>query len=179
MLVRSLVVMGVEGSGKSTVGHTLATHLNGVFVEGDELHSGENVAKMASGFALRDEDRNPWLHAIGVRMMQIEASKRLPVVACSALARRYRDILRLYDPNTFFVFLDGPRDLLRERVSKRHHAFMPLSLLESQFATLEPLDSSERGLRVNVERTPKEIVDAVLFELAKRGSPLRTKRLTP
>lgn len=137
-----IVVMGPSGSGKSLVGASLAAALRADFVDGDDLHSRANVAKMASGRALDDTDREPWLDAVA-------ATLRRPavVVACSALRRAYRDRIRTKAAGVVFVELVVPQADLRKRMSRRDH-FMPSSLLDSQLATLEPLQSDEAGVRV-------------------------------
>ena len=137
-----IVVMGPSGSGKSLVGASLAAALRADFVDGDDLHSRANVAKMASGRPLDDADREPWLDAVA-------ATLRRPagVVACSALRRAYRDRIRTKTAGVVFVELVVPQADLRKRMSRRDH-FMPSSLLDSQLATLEPLQSDEPGVRV-------------------------------
>ncbi len=137
-----IVVMGPSGSGKSLVGASLAAALRADFVDGDDLHSRANVAKMASGRPLDDADREPWLDAVA-------ATLRRPavVVACSALRRAYRDRIRTKTAGVVFVELVVPQADLRKRMSRRDH-FMPSSLLDSQLATLEPLQSDEAGVRV-------------------------------
>lgn len=160
-LPHRFVVMGVSGSGKSTVARLLARRVNYRFLEGDDFHSPSNVAKMSAGIPLDDADRLPWLTAIA-RAMREQSSLDGVVVACSSLTRRYRDVLRDGDPATYFVFLDGSPDILRSRVAARHHDFMPASLLASQLATLEPLESDETGTRVDFDQSPESIVDEVL-----------------
>lgn len=137
-----IVVMGPSGSGKSLVGASLAAALRADFVDGDDLHSRANVAKMASRRPLDDADREPWLDAVA-------ATLRRPavVVACSALRRAYRDRIRTKTAGVVFVELVVPQADLRKRMSRRDH-FMPSSLLDSQLATLEPLQSDEAGVRV-------------------------------
>lgn len=163
-----LVVMGVSGSGKSTVARELARRLGYRFLEGDDFHSAANVLKMASGTPLDDADRLPWLRAIARAMREGPADEGV-VVACSALARRYRDVLRDGDVTTYFVFLDGDPEVLRDRVAARHHSFMPASLLDSQLAALEPLADGEAGVRELFTQSPRAIVDDVLGDLARRS----------
>jgi len=133
-----VVVMGVSGCGKSTVGRALADSLGWKYVEGDELHPPRNVALMAAGTPLTDEDRQGWLESIAA--MLADAARRHDgiVVTCSALKRRYRDLLRRAAPELRFVFLHGPRELLAERMAARQGHYMPASLLQSQLAALEP-----------------------------------------
>ena len=157
-----IVVMGVSGSGKSTVGAALAQHLGYDFIDADTLHSTKNIEKMAHGIALGDEDRWPWLRAVGERLQTGVSKERGVVVACSALKRAYRDLLRDYEPRLFFVFLDGPHSILQSRVDDRSEGFMAPSLLGSQLATLEALESDELGVRVTIEKSIDVIVDAVL-----------------
>ena len=137
--------MGPSGSGKSTVGAALATRLGARFIDADDLHPPENVAKMAAGIALDDADRMPWLRRVG----EVLGEGERIVVACSALRRVYRDTIRAQAPDTFFAELAPDRDELTRRVRDRRAHFMPPSLLESQLATWEPLQSDESGVRVS------------------------------
>ncbi|MBT2486808.1 MULTISPECIES: gluconokinase [unclassified Microbacterium] len=137
--------MGPSGSGKSTVGLALAERLGAAFVDGDDLHPPSNVAKMAAGIPLDDDDRMPWLALVGETL---RASERI-VVACSALKRSYRDAIRAGEPDAFFAELAVGRSVLAERVKLRSAHFMPASLLDSQLLTLEPLEPDERGIRVD------------------------------
>jgi gluconokinase len=131
-------------------------------IDADWLHSPANIAKMSTGHELSDEDRIPWLHSVGQLMQEVEAHNTRSVVACSALKRSYRDVLRGYIPDTFFVFLDGPLEVIQERMVARLGSFMPTSLLESQFAILEPLEKDESGMRVSITSSPQEIVRTVV-----------------
>lgn len=150
---RPVVVMGVSGSGKSTVGAALADALGLRFVDGDALHPAANVAKMAAGIPLDDADRAPWLDAIGA----VLAAEPV-VVACSALRRVYRDHLRAAAPKLQLVFLDGSPELLASRMVARPGHFMPASLLDSQLATLEPPTPAEHPLTVDIAAPVAEIV---------------------
>jgi gluconokinase len=150
----SIVVMGVSGSGKSTVGALLAAELGLPFIDGDQLHPPSNRQKMAAGVPLDDADRAPWLDAIAAVL------DRAPViVACSALKRRYRDRLRAAAPTLRFIYLAAPPALLARRLAGRSHEFMPSSMLKSQLDTLEPPDADEAALTVDVDSTPQAIVE--------------------
>jgi len=156
-----IVVMGVSGCGKTTMGALLAQHLGGTFLDADDLHSEEARRKMAGGTPLTDEDRAPWLDRVGRRMAELSASGARPVVACSALRRRYRDQLRARAGEVFFLHLDGEDAVLDERLRGRSH-FMPASLLQSQRATLEALADDERGCAVSVAEPPSALIPVLL-----------------
>ena len=160
-----VVVFGVSGSGKSTVGEALARRLAYEFCDADDLHSRANIEKMHSGHPLTDEDRWPWLDAVGERMCDVLAQERGVVMACSALKRSYRDLLREHVASTFFVFLDGSEELIASRVSARQGSFMPPSLLSSQFEALEPLGADEIGVRIDVGRDLAHIVEEAVTAL--------------
>lgn len=168
-----LIVMGVSGSGKSTIGAALAAALEVEFIDGDDLHPRANKEKMAAGIPLTDEDRAPWLEIIAERIGAERAEGRSIVVACSALRRRYRDQLISYAPETVFVHLAGDRALIADRQANRQHEYMPPSLLDSQFATLEPLQEDERFVLVDPALTPEEIVRRVTRTI---GHPAGTSR---
>ncbi|WP_261164604.1 gluconokinase [Microbacterium sp. Marseille-Q6965] len=161
-----VVVMGVQGAGKSTIANMLAERIRGRYVDGDRLHSAENVAKMASGVPLTDEDRVPWLHAIGATLAS--GRDRGIVVVCSALRRAYRDVLRADAPGTVFVHLHGSFELIWSRVNSRSHEYMPPVLLRSQFDSLEPLQPDEAGIVLDVAETPHALVDAAVAFLDRR-----------
>jgi gluconokinase len=156
-----VIVMGVSGSGKTTLGHAMAQRWGVDFIEADRLHSASAIEKMASGVPLDDNDRLPWLRAVGTRLRDEVSAGCGSVGACSALKREYRDVLRTYVPSAFFVELDGPLDVVSERVQLRHHEFMSPALLASQYATLEPLEPDELGLRVDLTLGVEEVVDLV------------------
>ncbi|MCW2851670.1 MAG: gluconate kinase [Nocardioides sp.] len=151
----AVVVMGVSGSGKSTVGAALAQRLRAPFADADDFHPEANVAKMTAGHALDDDDRRPWLEAIGV---WLAAHQGGGVMTCSALKRAYRDQLRAHAPDTTFVHLHGERQVITRRQATRPGHFMPASLLDSQFATLEPLEDDEVGFVVDVDQAVDDIV---------------------
>jgi carbohydrate kinase (thermoresistant glucokinase family) len=156
--------MGVSGSGKSTIGGLLAEALGLPFIDADDLHPATNKEKMAHGIPLTDEDRWPWLAAVGDAMAVAAC-----VCACSALKRAYRDALRVKDPGVVFVELDGSRELLAERMEAREGHFMPTSLLDSQLATLEPLQADEAGFRVGIDGTEGKTVAAIVERLHAAG----------
>lgn len=161
-----LVVMGVSGSGKTTIGEALAARLGIEFEDADDLHPAANVAKMASGHALTDDDRLPWLAAVGAALATAQEAGL--VMACSALKRSYRDALLAAEPRSRFIYLEGSHELLESRVSHREGHFMPASLLDSQLATLEPLGADEPGITVSLDEhpTPADLVAAIVKSLA-------------
>ncbi len=158
-----IVVMGVSGSGKSTVGGLLAERLDVPYAEADDFHPPANIAKMSAGHPLDDADRAPWLDAIAGWIA--ERGDRGGVVSCSALRRRYRDRLRRADPGLFFLHLDGPPELIASRLAARMEHFMPSGLLTSQFEALEALGADEAGAVVGIEGTPQEIAARALAAL--------------
>jgi gluconokinase len=167
-----ILVMGVQGSGKSTIGMMLAAKLGITFLDGDSLHSPENVSKMAAGIPLDDADRMPWLAQIG-NILATERHSGI-IVACSALKRRYRDLIRDSVPDLFIVHPEGPIELVAARISIRQHEYMPAALLSSQYAILEPRSLDERGVTVDISCEPPAVIDAVTMALAV-GSPTRTR----
>jgi gluconokinase len=167
--VTPILVMGVTGSGKSTVAVELAQRLGWAFLDADWLHSPENIAKMSSGIALSDEDRWPWLTDVGQRLHDEVSTGRGVVVACSALKRSYRDLLRDYVQDLFVVFLDGTASVLQARIDARSGSFMAPSLLGSQLATLEPLFDDEAGMRVPIEQSSVEVVQVIVARLESLG----------
>ncbi|WP_405217642.1 gluconokinase [Agrococcus sp. Ld7] len=173
-----MVIMGVQGSGKSTIGAALAKRLNIDFIDGDDLHPKANKDKMAAGIPLEDEDRVPWLKAIGQTIADGRASGRIIIVACSALKRWYRELLRSSAPDLVFVHLSGDKDLLADRLAHRDHAFMPTTLLDSQMETLEPLGPWESGIVISIEQDPVAIVDEVTRMLMARAAG-RTVKPSP
>jgi gluconokinase/shikimate kinase len=155
--------MGPAGTGKSTVAGMLAGRLGWDFQEGDDLHPAENVAKMAAGHALTDDDRWPWLDRVAAWIDGQIAAGRPGVITCSALKRSYRDVLRRDDVT--FVLLLGDPALVRERLLRRQGHFMPPALLTSQFDTLEIPDADERAIHIDLDLTPQEQVDTVIARL--------------
>jgi carbohydrate kinase (thermoresistant glucokinase family) len=166
-----MVVMGVSGCGKSSVGIALAQALGARFIDGDDLHPLANKTKMAAGIPLDDDDRWPWLDLVGSaladdRLESIDGSERFSgtVIACSALKRKYRERILAAAPGTVFVHLDGPKELLAERMGSRGEHFMPLALLDSQLATLEPLQPDEPGTVYSIELTVPQLVNSILAQ---------------
>ncbi len=156
------VVMGITGSGKSTVGAQLAKALGVDFVEGDDYHPPENIRRMAAGIPLTDDDRADWLRALAARLREASETGAGLVVTCSALKRSYRDRLRAAAPEVEFAYLKGSRELIGERVTGRRGHFMPASLLDSQLATLEEPGSDEPVWTCDIEHPPQQIVDEIV-----------------
>jgi gluconokinase len=165
-----IVVMGVSGSGKTTVGAMLAERLGRPYAEADRFHPEANVAKMAAGHPLDDEDRRPWLAAIAAWIDERIARREPAVVTCSALKRQYRDVLRR--PEVQFVYLEGSPELIAKRLAARHGHFFRAELLASQFADLEPPAADEAVVTVSIDAPPAAIVDAILQAMghAAQGS---------
>ncbi|MFI9121912.1 gluconokinase [Streptomyces bikiniensis] len=161
-----VVVMGVSGTGKTTIGPLVADALGLPYAEGDDFHPAANVAKMSAGVPLDDEDRGPWLDAIG-KWAHGRAGLG-GVVSSSALKRAYRDRLRAAAPGVVFLHLTGDRELIEGRMAERKGHFMPTALLDSQFATLEPLQDDEAGVAVDVSGTPGEITARAVAALRGR-----------
>jgi gluconokinase len=164
-----IVIMGVSGSGKSTIANGLGLRLGIDVLEGDTYHSPANIAKMKSGIPLDDADRLPWLRAIAAAIDAELQAGRSAIVASSALKRSYRDILIGKRPNVVLVYLKGSRELIGERIRHRTGHFMPPALLDSQFATLEEPGPDENPITVSVEGTPEEIGNAVIAALHERN----------
>jgi len=160
----AIVVMGVSGSGKSTVGTLLATAMGAVFLDGDDLHPPANVAKMKAGRPLDDADRAPWLRAIAA-WIDARTADAPGVVACSALRRVYRDVLIGPRTGVALVYLDGDHDLIAARQAARPGHYMPTSLLASQFATLEPPVADEHPITVSIGEPPAIIVQHIMAQL--------------
>jgi gluconokinase len=164
--VVSVVVMGVTGSGKTTVATELARRLGWDFTEGDDHHPAANVEKMRAGIPLDDDDRRPWLLELARWIGAHEAEGRSCVLTCSALRRSYRELLRDGHPSVWFAHVSGDEDLITQRVTARKGHYMPPSLVPSQFATLEPLGDDEPGRVVPAVGSPEQVVDALLADLA-------------
>ena len=172
----SIVVMGVSGSGKSTVAATLVDRLGWEFAEGDDFHPPANVEKMRAGHPLDDEDRWPWLRSLAAWIGEYERAGRSVVVTCSALKRSYRDLLREGHPSVWFAHVTASPELIRDRMEHRTGHYMPASLLDSQLATLEPLGDDEPGARVSGAGSPPSVVTELLAALdAERGLHLSTQ----
>ncbi|SDF35131.1 gluconate kinase, SKI family [Blastococcus fimeti] len=167
----TVVVMGVSGSGKTTVAERLAERLDWEFAEGDDFHPRANVEKMAAGHPLDDDDRWPWLRTIGGWIDQREATGRSVVVTCSALKRSYRDLLREGRPSVWFAHVTADATVIRDRIEHRSGHYMPASLLDSQLATLEPLGPDEAGAEVDGAGSPDSVVDDLITALGDRARP--------
>ncbi|MYN29417.1 AAA family ATPase [Duganella sp. CY42W] len=156
--------MGVSGCGKSTVGQALATANAVGFVEGDQFHPQANVAKMSSGVALNDDDRADWLLTLQAQIREARERGEGLVISCSALKRRYRDLLREGDPALRFAHLSGPKELIAARMQARVGHYMPTSLLDSQFRDLEPLQADEAGITLDIRVPPDDLVTQIRRE---------------
>lgn len=158
-----MVLMGVAGCGKSTVGATLAARLGAAYVDGDDLHPPANIEKMSRGVALTDEDRWPWLTRVGQALVKPEGPL---IVGCSALKRAYRDhIIETTGAPVTFIHLAGTADVIQARMTDRKGHFMPPALLASQFAALEPPEIDENAINVDIGRPLASIVDAIVAQL--------------
>jgi gluconokinase len=161
----AVVVMGVSGSGKTTVAVELARRLGWEFTEGDDHHPAANVEKMRAGTPLDDADREPWLRGLAAWIAERERAGTSCVLTCSALKRSYRDVLRRGNASVFFAHVDVPEAVLAERLAQRTDHHMPASLLTSQLATLEPLQDDEPGITVSGTGEPTGVVDAIVIAL--------------
>ncbi|HJV97711.1 MAG TPA: gluconokinase [Arthrobacter sp.] len=164
-----LVVMGVSGCGKSTVGSLLGERLGVPFFDGDDFHPPANKAKMAGGTPLDDNDRAPWLAEIGAALATPAPGAGSRIIACSALKRRYRDVLRSFAPDLVFIHLSGEAATISGRLSGREHEYMPSSLLASQLATLEPLGPDEAHIVADILDDPASLVDGLVRQLEGRS----------
>jgi gluconokinase len=154
--------MGVCGCGKSTIGTALAERLGTPFIEGDKFHPAENVAKMSAGIPLDDADRAGWLRALADQIGNARDRGEGLVVSCSALKRRYRDLLRQADPELRFAHLQGPRELIADRLGRRTDHYMPPALLDSQLRDLEALQDDEGGIRLDIAQPPSGLVERII-----------------
>ncbi|WP_416429746.1 gluconokinase [Paenarthrobacter nicotinovorans] len=164
-----IIVMGVSGCGKTTIGDLVARELGVPFLDGDSLHPVDNVDKMASGTPLTDDDRWPWLASVGSELAK--AGDEGLVLACSALRRSYRDAIREQAPDTIFLHLHGSKEVLTARTEGRAGHFMPPALLDSQLATLEPLQSDERGVIINIAARVQQVLADSLSGISEIGVP--------
>jgi carbohydrate kinase (thermoresistant glucokinase family) len=172
---KAVIVMGVSGCGKSTVGALLALHLRWEFEDADWFHPAANIDKMHNGIALTDEDRWPWLNAVAAWIDKTRRCGGHDVVACSALKRRYRDVLIGDRADVRLVYLKGDETLIARRIATRHEHFMPRSLLHSQFEALEEPGPDENPIIVSIEPPPREIVAQILsaLHLVERAQPAK------
>jgi gluconokinase len=174
-----LIVMGVSGSGKSTIGEMLAARLGWNYEDGDRFHPASNVAKMSAGQPLTDEDRWPWLRAIADEIDRVCEAGRHAVIACSALKRAYRDVLMHGRNDVRIIYLDGTEALIAGRLARRKGHFMPPGLLASQFKTLEPPGEGENPLTVSIDAPVEAIVDDIVRRLrqtpAASSAPRRNR----
>lgn len=161
----ALVVMGVSGSGKSTIADKLAERTGWKFEDGDRFHPPSNVVKMSAGHPLTDEDRWPWLQAIAAEIDRACGAGEHAVIACSALKRVYRDILVHGRSDVRIIYLEGSQQLIAERLARRKHHFMPPDLLDSQFKTLEAPEASENAVTVSIDAAVEAIVDDIVRQL--------------
>lgn len=165
----TLVVMGVSGSGKTTIMEALAERMDAAAADGDAFHSAANIAKMRDGIPLSDDDRWPWLRAIARWIGEHERAGEDAIVACSALKRAYRDALCDGHPSVRFVFLDLPREVLEERLKGRTGHYMKAAMLQSQLDALEPLEPDEPGFEIDGDRPPPVLADEILGRVRRGG----------
>ena len=168
----TIVVMGVSGAGKSTVASKLAARLDRPLVEGDSLHPPSNIAKMSQGIPLDDDDRLPWLKAIAARIDAARRAGQPIIVTCSALKRSYREILTDGHDDIGFVYLQGGRDLIAQRLAARKGHFMPPGLLDSQFAALQEPADDEPSIVIAIDAAPEDIVASIVEKFALAPRPL-------
>ncbi|WP_235583072.1 gluconokinase [Kitasatospora sp. Root107] len=166
-----VVIMGVSASGKTTLGRLLAGRRDVPFVEGDDFHPAANIAKMAAGHALDDEDREPWLRSLAEWIRGTTRARVGAVISCSALKREYRDALRAAGPGVWFLYLSLDREVARTRITRRAGHFMPAGLLESQYDALEPLQADEPGLTVDADADTDAVLGQVHSAIAHFEAP--------
>jgi gluconokinase len=164
------IVMGVSGSGKTTVAAGLARAENWILLEGDQFHPPANIAKMQAGIPLTDDDRWPWLRAIAARLNEAREAGQSAVVACSALKRAYRDVLTGGGPGTVLIYLRGSQPMIAERMNRRKDHFMPPALLDSQFATLAEPGPEEHPIIVEIGGPPETVIQDVIAQLRAYAS---------
>ena len=165
MAGKSIIVMGVSGSGKSSTGAKVAQALGAKFIDGDDLHPRANIQKMASGAPLNDDDRAPWLERIRDAAYSLEQKNEVGVIVCSSLKRQYRDQIRDGNESVKFLFLDGDYELILARMKARHGHFMRESMLQSQFDALERPDGEAGVCHVNIDGTFEQVVDRAITAL--------------
>lgn len=165
---KTLIVMGVCGVGKTSVARALADAIPAIYIEADDFHPIKNIEAMSRGEPLTDEMRTPWLRGIGEEVQALRKSQAGQdiVVACSALKRSYRDLIRSYAPDAKVIFLNGPKELIHQRMASRSDHFMPTALLESQLATLEPPSAEEDHLKISIEGTRDDVVSDIVSRLS-------------
>lgn len=171
----ALIVMGVSGSGKSTVAEALGERLGWRFEDGDSFHPASNVEKMRAGHPLTDGDRWPWLNAIADEIARVCNKGGHVIIACSALKHAYRDVLLRGRDDVRFVFLKGTQELIADRLAHRKGHFMPPGLLTSQFSTLEPPEASEHVITASIDETVEAIVDGIVRQLKFDGGTTKAK----
>lgn len=170
MAGHSIIVMGVSGSGKTTVGEAVARQIHAKFIDGDDLHPRANIQKMGSGHPLNDEDREPWLERLSDAAYSLHHKNETGIIVCSALKRRYRDRLREGNQGMIFLYLKGSFDIIMERLKARSGHFMPTDLLKSQFDTLEEPNSGEPDvICVDIDADIDEVVRRCVQALEGRG----------
>ncbi|HDL8284303.1 TPA: gluconokinase [Yersinia enterocolitica] len=170
MAGRSIIVMGVSGSGKTTVGEAVARRIHAKFIDGDDLHPRANIQKMGSGHPLNDEDRMPWLERLSDAAYSLHHKNESGIIVCSALKRRYRDRLREGNPEMVFLYLKGSFDVIMERLKARAGHFMPTDLLKSQFEALEEPGSEEPDvICVDIDADIDEVVQRCVLALEKQN----------
>lgn len=166
MAGQSIILMGVSGSGKSTVGTAVAHEINAKFIDGDDLHPRANIQKMASGCPLNDEDRAPWLERLNDAAYSLSHKNETGIIVCSALKRRYRDALRAGNEGIVFLYLKGSYDVILQRLQARAGHYMPDTLLKSQFETLEePGEDETDVIRVNIDHQIEGVVSRCVTAL--------------
>jgi gluconokinase len=162
---KSIIVMGVSASGKTTVGQALANALNAKFIDGDDLHPKANIVKMASGMPLNDDDREPWLERINDAVFSIKHKQETGVIVCSALKKNYRDRIRTGNDNLCFVFLDGSEKVIAERIQQREGHFMKAGMIKSQFDALERPDNESDVITLTISASVAELVQQALKQI--------------